>query len=82
MGRTGALDALGKASMARVTMQPKIPGMPRPVVRCERCGLTRRSLSEARAMLPAHRCEHGRHCVDAEEMPTLACEECIDARAP
>jgi hypothetical protein len=32
-------------------------------------------------MLPAHRCEHGRHCVDAEEMPTLACEECIDARA-
>ena len=79
MGRTGALDALGKARMARLS--PKIPGLPRPVVRCERCGLTRRSLSEARAMLPAHRCEHGRHCVDAEEMPTLACEECIDARA-
>ena len=51
MGRAGALDARREARMARVgAIQPKIPGLPRPVVRCERCGLTRRSLSEARAM--------------------------------
>ena len=62
-------------------MRPKIPGLPRPMIKCERCGLERRSLSDTKAMLPQHRCQHGRHCVDPEAMPTLACEECAAGRA-
>lgn len=67
--------------MARLdAFEPKIPGPSRPVVRCERCGLERRSASPHRHAIPQHRCKHGALCVDAEAMPTLACEECAEGR--
>jgi hypothetical protein len=57
---------------------PRIPGLERPIVTCERCGLRRKSASVVRASIPQHRCHHGALCVGLEAM---ACERCEVERA-